>query len=92
LTRESQPLLQKEHEMEYAEANKALRKVGAAHATGDTLAACHADVVMSRSRYCPGVAGRLYRHLAGLDTDIDRHEECKRLCTDPWRIFEIGVI
>ena len=79
--------------MDHTEAKKALRKVGAAHATGDTLAACYTDLIMARGGFRLTVADRLYRYLAELDTDLDRNDECKRLCTDPMRIFEIrGVI
>ena len=78
--------------MTYAEAKTKLRKLGAAHATGDTLAASHTDLLMVWGNFRPIVGARLYEYFRGLETDDDRFSECKRLATDSMAIFELPSV
>ncbi len=74
--------------LSYSEAKKALRRVGAAHAQGDALAACYAPLITQRNALSPKSEDKMYRHLAAA---ADIGAECKRLLTDPFAAVTIAL-
>ena len=69
--------------MTYKEAEKALWKIGAAHASGDTLRASLAGVIPMACGMRQKTASRFYEYLKGFDSDRAIQDEAVRIMQEP---------
>ncbi|KKN89649.1 hypothetical protein LCGC14_0234950 [marine sediment metagenome] len=75
--------------MNYAEATKELRRTGTKYATGDSLCAMCAKLIIDVRGFRRPVLAKLYTHFQQLPDDNAIYAENKRILTDPFAIFDV---
>ena len=70
--------------MTYAEAAKALKKIGCSRAKGDALRAMYAQLLLDVTHYHKRVLPKFYAHFQGFDGARNIRKEFQRLEADPF--------